>query len=56
MSGRPQAAIELTGDARAVLVRDKARSIRRHALTMVFEAQLGHPGGDMSVADILATL
>ena len=23
---------------------------------MVFEARQGHPGGDMSVADILATL
>ena len=33
-----------------------ARSIRRNALRMVFEAQQGHPGGDMSVTDILATL
>ena len=38
------------------LIRDKARLIRRAALTMAFEAQLGHPGGDMSVSDILATL
>ena len=37
-------------------IRSKARAIRRHALTMVFEARLGHPGGDLSVADILATL
>lgn len=37
-------------------IRDKARRIRRAALTMAFEAQLGHPGGDMSVSDILATL
>ncbi len=43
-------------DPRIALVREKALSIRRRALTMVFEAQLGHPGGDMSVADILATL
>ncbi|MGD0763787.1 MAG: transketolase [Roseiarcus sp.] len=27
-----------------------------HALNMVFNARLGHPGGDMSVTDILATL
>ncbi len=27
-----------------------------HALNMVFEARQGHPGGDMSVTDILATL
>jgi transketolase len=38
------------------LIREKARAIRIAALKMVFAAQLGHPGGDMSVADILATL
>ena len=27
-----------------------------HALNMVYAARLGHPGGDLSVADILATL
>ncbi len=43
-------------DPRIALVREKALSIRRRALTMVFEAQLGHPGGDMSVTDILATI
>jgi transketolase len=34
----------------------KARQIRLTALKMVYAAQLGHPGGDMSVTDILATL
>lgn len=43
-------------DPRVALIREKALSIRRRALTMVFEAQLGHPGGDMSVTDVLATL
>jgi transketolase len=37
-------------------IRERARAIRRDALKMVFEARQGHPGGDMSVADILATL
>ena len=37
-------------------IRSKARAIRMHALNMVFEARQGHPGGDMSVTDILATL
>jgi transketolase len=37
-------------------IRARARAIRKDALRMVFDAQLGHPGGDMSVADILATL
>lgn len=40
----------------ADLTRAKARQIRRHALGMVYRAKQGHPGGDMSVADILATL
>jgi transketolase len=30
--------------------------IRRRSFQMVYEAQLGHPGGDFSAADILATL
>jgi transketolase len=37
-------------------IRVRARAIRKHSLNMVFEARQGHPGGDMSVADILATL
>lgn len=40
----------------AELTRAKARQIRRRALAMVYRAKQGHPGGDMSVADILATL
>ena len=43
-------------EPRIALVREKALSIRRRALTMAFGAQLGHPGGDMSVTDILATI
>jgi transketolase len=37
-------------------VRQRANWIRRRAIQMVFEAQQGHPGGDMSATDILATL
>lgn len=48
MLHRPQPSVDM--------IREKARLIRRAALTMAFEAQLGHPGGDMSVSDILATL
>ena len=43
-------------EATILLIRSKARAIRMHALNMVFEARQGHPGGDMSVTDILATL
>ncbi len=33
-----------------------ARRIRRRSLRMVHSAQLGHPGGDLSAADLLAVL
>lgn len=33
-----------------------AQRVRRHSLKMVYAARLGHPGGDMSAADVLATL
>ena len=33
-----------------------ARNIRRSSLRMAYAAGLGHPGGDLSCADILATL
>ncbi len=45
----------LTNDTLA-LIRDKALWMRRTAFTMVHRAQLGHPGGDFSAMDILATL
>ncbi|HWU04689.1 MAG TPA: transketolase [Novosphingobium sp.] len=41
---------------RAAHVREMARQIRRSALTMVFEARQGHPGGDLSATDALAAL
>jgi transketolase len=41
---------------RVAHVRERANWIRRRSLQMVFEARLGHPGGDLSSADILASL
>lgn len=41
---------------RANHVREMARWIRKRALRMVFEARQGHPGGDLSATDVLATL
>ena len=38
------------------LIREKALWMRRRAFRMVYEAQLGHPGGDFSATDIVATL
>jgi transketolase len=43
-------------DATADQVRDVARAIRRRDVEMVHAAGLGHIGGDLSAADILATL
>jgi len=37
-------------------IADHARRIRRTSLEMVHGAGLGHPGGDLSAADILSTL
>lgn len=42
--------------AAAVSATAMARRIRRHSLRIVHGARLGHPGGDMSSADILAAL
>ncbi|HYW45039.1 MAG TPA: transketolase [Bryobacteraceae bacterium] len=39
-----------------VTLRDLARSVRRESLRMVHRARLGHPGGDLSSADILVAL
>ncbi|MDO9638385.1 MAG: transketolase [Pseudotabrizicola sp.] len=38
------------------LIREKALWMRRRAFRMVYEARLGHPGGDFSAIDIMATL
>ncbi len=38
------------------LIADKALWMRRRAFRMVYEAQLGHPGGDFSAIDAMATL
>lgn len=46
---------ELRND-RAALIAEKALWIRRRSFQMVYEAGQGHPGGDFSAADILATL
>lgn len=38
------------------LIKAKALWMRRRSFRMVYEAQMGHPGGDFSATDILATL
>lgn len=43
-------------DPRVREISAQANWIRRRALTMTFAAKQGHPGGDLSAADILAAL
>ncbi|MFV0358270.1 transketolase [Tropicimonas sp.] len=43
-------------DRKLDTIRDKAAWMRRRLIRMVYDAQLGHPGGDLSATDILATL
>jgi transketolase len=50
-----KAGINMQGQAE-VSVLERARRIRRTSLRMVHQARMGHPGGDLSCADILAVL
>ena len=45
-----------SGDAQIKALRDLANAVRRHSLQMVRRAGAGHPGGDLSAADILTAL
>jgi len=37
-------------------LKEKARELRTNIITMIFEAQSGHPGGSLSAADIVTVL
>lgn len=37
-------------------LQEKAIELRKTAITMIFEAQSGHPGGSLSAADIITAL
>jgi len=43
-------------DTSSPALENLAREVRKRSLQMVFSAGMGHPGGDLSVADILVTL
>ena len=40
----------------AAELKEKAKQLRKTAVTMIYEAQSGHPGGSLSIADIVADL
>ena len=50
------AGVGISVQDRVAQIRDRANWIRRRSFQMVYEAKMGHPGGDMSATDILATL
>ena len=37
-------------------LKEKAKQLRKTAVTMIYEAQSGHPGGALSIADIVSCL
>ena len=37
-------------------LQERAKQMRKAALTMIYEAQSGHPGGALSCADLVAAL
>ena len=43
-------------EEKTAMLRERARELRKTALTMIYEAQSGHPGGAFSAADIVAAL
>ncbi|WP_240502142.1 transketolase [Sphingomonas panacis] len=43
-------------DPRITIVRGRANWMRRRIIQMIYEARQGHPGGDLSATDVLATL
>lgn len=48
--------MEMTRTQQVAFLRQRANDIRRRDLRMIFEAGMGHAGGDMSSIDILTTL
>lgn len=43
-------------DALIALLAEKAKTVRKHLLTMIHTANAGHPGGSLSAADIVTAL
>lgn len=39
-----------------LMLKEKAKALRKTAVTMIYEAQSGHPGGALSCADLVAAL
>ena len=44
------------GEVTIKQLKETAKELRKTALTMIYKAQSGHPGGSMSAADIVTAL
>ena len=47
---------QAANDISAEKLKEQAKELRKTALTMIYKAQSGHPGGSMSAADIVTAL
>ena len=43
-------------EEKIAMLKERAKQLRKTALTMIYEAQSGHPGGSLSAADMVAAL
>ena len=46
----------MASQEKVAYLEEKAKQLRKMALTMIYTAQSGHPGGSFSAADIVAAL
>lgn len=46
----------ILNNQKVYLLKEKAKEVREHLLTMIYTAQSGHPGGSLSAADIMTAL
>lgn len=46
----------MTREEKITYLKQQAGELRKHAVTMIYEAQSGHPGGSLSMADIMSAL
>ena len=43
-------------EEKIAMLKERAKQLRKTAITMIYEAQSGHPGGSLSAADMVAAL
>ena len=46
----------MVDQGKVYILKEKAKELRKTAITMIHSAQSGHPGGSLSAADIMTAL